>query len=54
MLIVTIVFYLMDIKSYGIELVKESCNLYERVGRWFVLCGWLELLLISCILLQIK
>lgn len=54
MLIVTIVFYLMDVKSYGIDFINANCSLCERLGRWFVVCGWLELLLISCILLHIK
>lgn len=54
MLIVTIVFYLMDVKSYGANFVNANCSLFERLGRWFVMCGWLEVLLISCILLHIK
>ena len=54
MLIITLIFYLMDVKSYGIDFVNANCSLRERLGRWFIVCGWLELLPISCILLSIK
>lgn len=54
MLIITLMFYLIDVKSYGIDFVNANCGLCERIGRWFVMCGWLEVLLISCILLHIK
>ena len=54
MFIITLIFYLMDVKSYGIDFVNANCSLCERIGRWFVMCGWLEFLLISCILLHIK
>jgi hypothetical protein len=53
MLIITIMFYLLDVKEYGIDFVRENCNLYERVGRWFIICGWLEILLIDYVLLHI-
>lgn len=53
MLIITIVFYLLDVKEYGIDFVRNNCSLYERVGRWFIICGWLEILLIDYILLHI-
>lgn len=54
MLIITLMFYLIDVKSYGIDFVNANCGLCERIGRWFVMCGWLKLLLIGCILLHIK
>jgi hypothetical protein len=53
MLILTIIFYLLDIKEYGIDFVNKNCNFYERVGRWFIMCGWLEVLVMDYILLHI-
>lgn len=53
MLIITIMFYLLDVKECGIDFVRKNCNLYERVGRWFIICGWLEILLIGYMLLHI-
>lgn len=53
MLIITIIFYLLDIKEYGINFVNENCNLYERIGKWFIMYGWLELLIIGYILLHL-
>lgn len=46
MLILTIVFYLIDIRDCGKEFVEKNCCLAERVGRWFLMYGWIEVILL--------
>lgn len=46
MLIITLIAYLLDIKHYGKDFVDENCNLFERIGKWFVIIGWVEIALL--------
>jgi hypothetical protein len=46
MLILTIVFYLIDIRDCGKDFVEKNCCLAERVGRWFLMYGWIEVILL--------
>lgn len=53
MLILVIIFYFMDVRRCGKDFVTQNCNLFERIGRWFVIFGWLEMILISYLLFTI-
>ena len=46
MLIITLIAYLLDIKHYGKDFVNKNCNLFERIGKWFVIIGWVEIVLL--------
>jgi hypothetical protein len=46
MLIITFIAYFLDIKHYGKDFVEENCNLFERVGKWFLTFGWIEIILL--------
>ena len=46
MLILTIIFYLLDIKHYGRDFVQNNCCFAERIGRWFLMYGWIEVVLL--------
>lgn len=52
MLIITFIAYFLDIKHYGKDFVEENCNLFERVGRWFLTFGWIEIILLYYVLLK--
>ena len=53
MLLWVIILYFMDIHHYGKDFVVQNCNLFERIGRWFVTFGWLEMIVISYFLFTI-
>ncbi len=53
MFLLTIILYFMDIHNYGKEYVYQNCNFFERIGRWFILCGWFEILVMYYILTKI-
>lgn len=46
MLILTIIFYLLDVHHYGIDFVKENSCFAERIGIWFLMFGWIEVILL--------